>query len=202
MILNADKLSKIYIHARGDKINTYIGPINDTLIKYSIKHIAMFIAQIGVESMELQSMEENLNYSAQRLLQVFPSHFRGVDVNDYARDPEAIGNRIYANRMGNGSEDSGDGYKFRGRGAMQLTGRQNYELYSKYLNKDIDSTISFMTTPEGQIDSAGWFWATRNVEACGNDLVAATKKINGGLNGIDARKALFYKAYHLIDFPS
>src|SRR6266496_5173301 len=116
-----------------------IAQIPDTAREFGITtnlRLAHFLAQCALESTGFTATVENLNYSAQRLLQVFPKYFRGVNPNDYARNPEKIGNQVYANRMGNGDEASGDGFKFRGRGYIQLTGKNNYTSFSKFVGED------------------------------------------------------------------
>jgi len=157
--------------------------------------IAHFMAQIEHES-GLKPISENLNYSAERLLVIFPKYFiSNEDANRYARNPQKIANRVYANRMGNGSETSGDGYKFRGRGFIQITGKDNYTMLSK------DTRIDFLTNPDLLLDEANsmisalWFWNKNKLNelADKNDIVAITKRINGGTNGIEHRKELLKK---------
>jgi len=157
--------------------------------------IAHFMAQIEHES-GLKPISENLNYSAERLLVIFPKYFiSNEDANRYARNPKKIANRVYANRMGNGSETSEDGYKFRGRGFIQITGKDNYTMLSK------DTRIDFLTNPDlllqeaNSMISALWFWNKNKLNelADKNDIVGITKRINGGTNGIEHRKELLKK---------
>jgi len=157
--------------------------------------IAHFMAQIEHES-GLKPISENLNYSAERLLVIFPKYFiSNEDANRYARNPQKIANIVYANRMGNGSETSGDGYKFRGRGFIQITGKDNYTMLSK------DTRIDFLTNPDlllqeaNSMISALWFWNKNKLNelADKNDIVGITKRINGGTNGIEHRKDLLKK---------
>jgi len=157
--------------------------------------IAHFMAQIEHES-GLKPISENLNYSAERLLVIFPKYFiSNEDANRYARNPQKIANRVYANRMGNGSETSGDGYKFRGRGFIQITGKDNYTMLSK------DTRIDFLTNPDlllqeaNSMISALWFWNKNKLNelADKNDIVGITKRINGGNIGLQHRKELLKK---------
>jgi putative chitinase len=157
--------------------------------------IAHFMAQIEHES-GLKPIAENLNYSRLRLTQVFPKYFKDMATAlMYANKPEMIANRVYANRMGNGNERSGDGWKYRGRGFIQITGKNNYLLLSK------DTRIDFIENPDlllqeaNAMISALWFWQTNdlNRHADLDDILSITRKINGGLNGIEHRKELLTK---------
>ena len=145
---------------------------------------AHFLAQLLHESGGFEHVEENLNYSGPRLLQVFPSHFTPAEAMSFAHDRGRIANRIYANRMGNGDEASGDGYRFRGRGLIQLTGRDNYTACGH--EHDPDRLAIDIPT---MCSVALWFWQTRRcaVPALRDDLVGVTKLINGGLNGLTER---------------
>jgi len=158
------------------------------------------LAQIGHESAGLSVVEENLNYRADRLAVVFPKYFRDVNPNDYARNPERIANRVYANRMGNGPESSGDGWRYSGKGAIQLTGKANYSAFAAYIGMELDEVVEYLTTPEGAIDSAGWFWTTNNLNHWSDlqDIVTVTKKINGGTHGLEDRTRLFNLCLNLL----
>lgn len=164
-----------------------------TLLKtYGIttaKRKAMFFAQLDHES-NLEPKVENLNYSAERLLQVFPKYFTKNDVNDFARNPEKIANRVYSNRMGNGNQNSGDGYKFRGRGFIQLTGRNNYLLLSKDTGVDYVANPDLLLNEADAMVSACWFWQKNkiNESADWGDVEGVTRIINGGSNGLADRK--------------
>ena len=159
--------------------------------------IAGFISQVLHESGGLRLTEENLNYSAKGLLTVFKKYFPTEELaNQYARQPEKIANRVYANRMGNGAEASGDGFKYKGRGFIQLTGKDNYVKCGKDIGTDLIANPTFLTTPMGACVSAGWFWNDRNlnIDADRNDILTMTKKINGGTNGLEERKKFYEKA--------
>jgi len=163
------------------------------LEKYQINtslRFSHFIAQAGHECGGFTIFEENLNYKAESLSKVFPKYFKDVDPNAYARQPEKIANRVYGSRMGNGNEASGEGYKFRGRGAIQLTGKNNYAAFAKDNNITIDETIEYLKTEQGAIESAAWFWGKNGINALADkdDVVAVTKRINGGTIGLEDRK--------------
>ena len=155
--------------------------------------IAHFLGQIMHESGGLNTLQENLNYSADRLLVVFPKYFNKTNVSLYARNPQKIGNRVYANRMGNGSEGSGDGYRYRGRGVLQITGKAGYEAYQKsgFCNGDLMSHPEWLAQKPGAYKSAMWFWWKYgcNTLADKDDIAAVTRKINGGYNGLSQREA-------------
>lgn len=154
--------------------------------------IAHFLAQVMHESAHLSRVVENMNYSANGLRRVFPRHFRdSVIASDYARQPERIGARAYAGRMGNGDEASGDGYRYRGRGFIQLTGKSNYREFSAWVDDDV------VTEPDRVAErypahSAVFFWSTRRLNRFADldDLRTITRRVNGGLNGFDDRKRL------------
>jgi putative chitinase len=161
--------------------------------KYEINtplRLSHFLAQCAHESGGFRVTEENLNYKAEGLLKLFLKYFRNVDVNDYEHNPEKIANRIYANRMGNGDEASGDGYKFRGHGLIQLTGKTNYSSMAEELGVSTDDAALYLQTPEGAVESAGWFWknAKINSKADEDDVLAVTKKVNGGTIGLEERE--------------
>ena len=139
-----------------------------------------FLAQIAHESGGFNFVIENLNYSAKGLVGTFKKYFPTEEfAKQYERKPEKIANRVYANRMKNGDEASGDGFKFRGRGLIQLTGRDNYTKFAEALDLDIDSTIAYLETPNGAVASAGWFWDNNKLNSyCDkDDFIGLTKQI-------------------------
>ena len=163
--------------------------------KYDINsptRIAGFVAQCGHESQNFKTLEENLNYSADGLNKIFPKYFikAGRDAQAYHRQPEKIANIVYADRMGNGNTSSGEGYKFRGRGVIQLTGKDNYSRFAKHVGKSLDETIEYLKSKQGALESACWFWKTNGLNeiADSGDIVVMTKKINGGTIGLEDRK--------------
>lgn len=163
-----------------------------------VNEVAMFLAQTAHESAGYKTLTENLNYSSAGLLKVFPRYFKTkAEADAYARQPQRIANRVYANRMGNGNEASGDGWAFRGRGIIQITGKSNYTLCSNEAWED-DTLLrdpGILSTPEGSVISACWYWDHRNINppASRGDVVAVTKLINGGTNGLDDRRNKFNK---------
>lgn len=163
--------------------------------KYDIEtpnRIAGFCAQCGHESVNFTVLEENLNYKAETLEKLFSKYFSkaGRSATNFAKQPEKIANIIYASRMGNGDTASGDGYKFRGRGIIQLTGRDNYTNFGKSIGKSPEEVIVYLGTLEGALESACWYWNSRNLNAAcdANDIVKMTKLVNGGTIGLDDRK--------------
>jgi len=161
---------------------------------------AGFIAQCGHESGNLKYVKENLNYSAQGLMKTFPKYFNNFNAEQYGRNPEMIANRVYANRMGNGPEESGDGWAFRGRGLIQLTGRNNYKFCGEALGYDLQSDPTYLETPEGAARSAGWFWKKNGLNAVADnrDILKMTKIINGGTIGLEERKHHFEHALSVL----
>jgi putative chitinase len=160
----------------------------------TVERVAAFLAQCGHESADFTVLKENLNYSAEGLSKVFPKRFPTVAAaQPYNRNPEKIANKIYADRMGNGPEASGEGYKFRGRGAIQLTGKENYSKFAASLGMDLTAAVAYCETLEGAIESACWFWTTNKLNALADatDIVALTKRINGGTIGLEDRKHHF-----------
>jgi len=167
----------------------------DVLPTYQIdtpERIASFLAQCGHESGGFTVLQENLNYSAEGLNKIFHKYFPTLEsAQPYARKPEMIANRVYANRMGNGDEQSGEGYRYRGRGPIQLTGKDNYAACSDFLFQD-DTLLNdpdMLLDPEYALHSACWFWWKNdlNTFADSADLVTMTKRINGGTIGLDDR---------------
>lgn len=171
--------------------------LNTILPKYNITsntQIAMFLAQCGHESMDFNTLQENLNYSAEGLQKTFHTYFVTASISaQYERQPEKIANRVYAMRMGNGDERSGDGWAYHGRGAIQLTGHDNYAAFAKYSNRAISELSVYLTTIQGSVESAAWYWTINSLNGCANNVEQATKKINGGLNGLSDRQIRFDK---------
>lgn len=164
------------------------------------QRIAGFIAQCGHESAGFTVLEENLNYSEKGLMAIFPKYFRDRSPSAYERKPEAIANVVYANRMGNGSEKSGDGWKFRGRGVIQLTGHDNYNNFGKSVGKDVDQVIKYLGTKKGALHSACWYWDSRKINAAADagDVLKMTKLINGGTIGLEDREKHYHHALEVL----
>ena len=165
----------------------------DILPDYEIntnERIAAFLAQCAHESNNFKVIKENLNYKSESLLKVFPKYFKTDAIaEEYAHNQEMIANRVYANRMGNGDEKSGDGFKYCGRGLIQLTGHDNYQAFADSMEGDIDDLPEYLATFEGAVQSAAWFWETNNLNvlADAQDILALTKRINGGTIGLEDR---------------
>ena len=179
-------------------IRVDVNELEKYLIKFCDKYqintdnrINMFLAQLAHESGNFVFRTENLNYSDTGLRTVFGKYFTEATAKQYARKPEQIANIVYANRMGN--KEAGDGWKFRGRGYIQLTGKDNYTRFANSIGKSVDETIKYLETTEGCVESACWFWFVNNLNILADkcDMVACTKKINGGTNGLAHRTKMY-----------
>lgn len=181
-----------------------LAPLNFTLARYSIDstvRMCAFLAQVGVESNYLTVFEENLNYGAQGLLNTWPTHFTPALAATVQRQPEKIANIAYANRMGNGDPESGDGWKYRGRGLIQTTGKANYTVAGVRLGMDLVNDPDLLALPEGACYSAGDFWSAHNLNTLADigHFDQITSEINGGQNGAAQRNALWEKAKALFN---
>ena len=165
------------------------------------QRVAAFIAQCAHESGGFTAIKENLNYRAATLRKVFPKYFPNDDIaNAYAGKPEMIANRVYGGRMGNGDEHSGDGYRYCGRGLIQLTGHDNYQAFADSLEMAVTDVPEYLATFEGAAQSACWFWEKNNLNTFADtgDIVTITKRINGGTIGIDDRTARYHRALEIM----
>jgi putative chitinase len=156
----------------------------------SPQRIAAFIAQCSHESGGFTALKENLNYRAVTLRKIFPKYFPTDDLaNAFAGKPEMIANRVYASRMGNGDEASGDGFRYCGRGLIQLTGKSNYQSFADSLEMNVEDVPDYLSTFEGAAQSACWFWESNNLNrfADSGDIKGLTKAINGGYIGLEDR---------------
>jgi len=183
----------------------YIHQLEETLPKYGIAdsrlRLAHFFAQVLHESGCMRYDMENLNYSADGLLKTFPKYFKTrADAEAYARQPEKIANRVYASRMGNGSEASGDGWTYRGRGLIQLTGKSKYAAFAVWIGDPRVIDHPDLVATDYAVHSAVYFWDDNklNTLADADDIVRLTRKINGGENGLAHRKELLNKANGLL----
>lgn len=195
-MLDAEKAQKLHIGLE------WVPAINDTFAKFGIatpRQQAAFIGQCSHECGNFKVLQENLNYRAATLMKLWPKRFPTLEIaNAYAGNPKKIANMVYASRMGNRDESSGDGYRFRGRGCIQLTGHTNYFHCGKALGVDLVMEPDLVATPKYAALSAGWFWSTHNC----NDLAESgapydsanqptwanlTRKINGGTIGLADR---------------
>jgi putative chitinase len=165
------------------------------------KRIAAFMAQCGHESGGFVWLTENLNYSAAGLMKTFAKYFPDQGTaNAYARQPDKIANRVYANRMGNGDENSGDGARYKGRGLIQVTGKDNYFWFASSLGITPEEASEYMQSFEGAAQSACWYWETASLNklADAGDILTMTKRINGGTIGLEDRKKHYAHALHVL----
>ncbi len=206
-LVTAANLRQIFTTTPLSTLELFVDPINKYCTEHDINtrnRMASFLSQVGHESAGFTTLKENLNYSKDALLRVFPKYFKSEALAErYARNPSAIGSRVYANRMGNGPESSGDGFKHRGFGAIQLTGKQNQSRFAFWIKKTLDDAIEYLQTPEGAILGAIWFWETNNLNAIADKgeagVTELTRRINGGTNGLADRLTKFKKSYKLLD---
>lgn len=166
------------------------------------QRVAAFIAQCAHESGGFRVLKENLNYRAVTLRKVFPKYFPNDQIAaQYAGKQEMIANKVYANRMGNGDEDSGDGFRYCGRGLIQLTGKQNYQNFADSIETPVEDIPEYLATFEGAVQSACWFWENNNLNqwADSGDILTLTKRINGGTIGLEDRIKHYNHALHVLD---
>ena len=197
--MNLDKLKGVI----PDVVITQIDSVKDKFEINTALRLAHFLAQCGHESGNFKLTQENLNYSGKGLLATFPKYFNTETAILYERKPEKIANVVYANRMGNGDKTSGDGYKFRGRGYIQLTGHDNYAAFGKAIGEDILASPDLIAT-KYPLASAAWFWNKNKINAIADggatsEVVAkVTRKVNGGVIGLDDRIKHFYQFHNLL----
>lgn len=209
--ISIDGLRKVCPTTNVQTLELYIKHINEFLATLTKEQAAFYIAHVAHESQHFKRMEENLMYSAPRLVEVFHSKFKTpADAAPYDRKPVMIASRVYADRYGNGNEASQDGYNFRGRGAIMVTFKDNYKALSKWLFKDerllTDAAARDLLckNPEYAIKVANWYWTTRNLSAlCAGEpshaMLVTTKIINGGTNGYDDRLSLWKIANTVVE---
>lgn len=158
--------------------------------------IAMFLAICGHETGDFTVFTENLNYGAKGLRDTWPTRFNIATAAIYARKPEKIANKVYANRMGNGNEASGDGWKYRGKGLIQITGKENYTSFARAIAMPLDKVLTYIETKEGALKSALWFWSDHSLNPLSDhqNVLSVTKIVNGGTIGLSDRQIRFFKA--------
>ena len=194
--MNAQQLQALGIDSKWE------GPLNAAFAKYEINtplRQAAFIGQCAHESNNFKTLEENLNYRPETLMKVWPSRFPDLQTADkYAHNPQLLANKVYAGRLGNNQEN--DGWAFHGRGLVQLTGRENYERCGKAIGADLIGQPNLLAEPNYAALSAGWFWNKAGLNALADikDYEIMTKRINGGLIGLDDRKAKIAKALSIL----
>ena len=205
MELTLDQLKQLL--PRNPYVDHWHNALSKLLPDYEIntsRRIAAFIAQCSHESAGFTALKENLNYRWQTLRKLFPKYFPTDELaQQYASLPnkqEAIANRIYGGRMGNGPEETGDGYRYCGRGLIQLTGKQNYTWFAASLGITVEEASEYLSTFEGAAQSACWFWETNKLNqwADAGDMVTLTKRINGGTIGLDDRIKHYEHALHVL----
>lgn len=201
MKVTLDLLKALCPKTKESVLALYVDALHDVAEYYDMydnpRRVAGFLAQVAHESGGFNFVKENLNYSAKGLMGTFKKYFPDESTaKAYERQPEKIANRVYANRMSNGDEASGDGYRFCGRGLIQLTGRANYTKFANDLGISLEETVAYLETPAGAVSSAGWFWDNNNLnQYCdSDDFVTLTKRINGGTIGLEDRQ----HHYHLV----
>jgi putative chitinase len=188
MTVNAEQLKKLHIGAQ------WVDPLNETFARFDIStpfRQAAFIGQAGHESGNFTRLSEGLSYSAERLMVIWPKRFPNMEIaQKYARNPKALANNVYANRMGNRDEASGDGFRFAGAGLFQLTGHSNFYHAGQALGEDFVMQPELVKTPRFAALTAGWFWDTHklNQYADSRDYKMMTKKINGAYIGLADRE--------------
>ena len=192
---------------KGHIPDAVLAQIPDVMDKFQINtplRLCHFLAQCGHESINFKAVSENLNYGAKGLLSIFKKYFpTEVKAKEYERKPEKIANLVYGNRMGNGPEASGDGFKYRGRGYIQLTGKVNYAAFDKVVPEDIVANPDLVATKYPLL-SAAWFWNSRALNTLADkgatdaEVTAITKKVNGGTIGLPDRIKHFKEFYALL----
>jgi putative chitinase len=193
-MITAEQLSQLGISS------VWVDPLNETFQRFGLdttEEQACFLGQFSYESNHFKDLSENLNYRAETLMKLWPRRFPSIELaNSYAHQPEKIANFIYANRMGNRDEASGDGWRFRGSGLCQLTGHDNFYHAGKALGVDLVANPDLARTPKYAAATAGWYWQTHNCDKYANakDYNGLTKVINGGLFGADQRIVVMKQA--------
>lgn len=203
-MISKEQLNQIMPKASGENLEKYCQPLNEAMAKFqinTIKRIAAFIAQLAHESGSLKYSIEGLNYSTSGLVTTWPRIFPTVEIaQKYSHNPQAIANKAYANRMGNGDEASGEGWKYRGRGPIQITGKDNYTECGQGIGADLVNHPELLEGPVCGAMSAAWFWNNRNLNqfADEDEFVKITKRINGGINGLTDREAFWARAKEVL----
>lgn len=199
-LFSQSNLRRIFPSTPIGTLAAWVDPLNTACEHFEITTVARaaaFIAQVGHESGGLTTIRENLNYSQNGLRTTFGKYFPSDEMaGKYARQPQLIASRVYANRMGNGDERSQDGWIFRGRGLIQITGKFNYTAFAKSMKLDLLKATAYMETNEGAAMSAAWFWHTNSLNTLADQtrFTDITKRINGGTNGLADRKEIWLRA--------
>lgn len=202
MIIEKRLLSALGVSAV--RVDRFLPDLNNTLPEHQIDtplRVAHFLSQVVHESGRFKHVEENMNYSKERLLAVFSKYFTPEEAYAYGGHPEKIGSRVYGSRMGNGNEATGDGYHYRGRGLIQLTGKNNYRNFSRWVGEDVVAQ-PHLVAERYAVHSAVFYWDSRRINsiADADDIRAVTKTVNGGLNGLQDRLELLDRAKVFLRF--
>lgn len=202
-MISKEQLAQIMPKATAENLERYCQPLNDAMAKFEINtptRIAAFVAQLAHESDSFAATVENLNYSAMGLLKTWPRLYDPALATKYAHKAEAIANRSYGGRMGNGDEASGDGWLFRGRGLIGITGRTNYELCGRGIGADLVNHPELLEGPVYAAMSAAWFWQWRGLSpfADRGAFITITRRINGGTIGLESRIEFWNRAKSVI----
>lgn len=167
----------------------------------SVKRVAAFLSQCAHESADFKVLKENLNYRKEGLCKVFPKYFKTeAQAIAYANQPAKIASRVYADRMGNGSEASGDGWNYCGRGLIQITGKSNYTKFAESVGMSLSDAVTYMGTTAGALESACWYWSNNKINQLADtgNTAAVTKVINGGNNGLPEREKKYQLALTIL----
>lgn len=197
-------LQAVAPHLTSDDRAAWISALAEPLLTADIttpRRVAAFLGECSAESGGLLELEENLNYSAARLCEVWPNRFRSAEAAEAcAMSPEVLANRVYADRMGNGDEASGDGWRFHGRGLIQITGRTTYAQFAQATNMTLDQAVDQAVTQAGAASSAAWFWTAHELNTLADtwSIDLLTRKINGGTDGAAERSRLCEAALQAI----
>ncbi|MGE1315995.1 glycoside hydrolase family 19 protein [Pseudomonas aeruginosa] len=208
MLITEQQLLQILPNA-GHRAGFFVPALNVAMERFGITspiRVAALLAQVGHESAHLTRLVENLNYSAQGLAATWPSRYRGADGKpnalalNLARHPQAIANNTYASRNGNGDEASGDGWRYRGRGLLQITGRANYRTAGAGLGLPLEAEPELLEQPEHAARSSAWWWSTHGLNELADrgEFAAITRRINGGTNGQAERLELWERAKRVL----
>jgi putative chitinase len=202
MSITQQQLLQILPNA-GPVAGVFVSALNDAMARFKIDtrlRVAAFLAQVGHESGQLRTVVENLNYSAEGLIRTWPKRFNELTATAAARKPEQIANIVYASRLGNGPAVTGDGWRYRGRGLIQVTGWVNYQACGSALSLDLLTKPESLEQPVYAALSAAWFWSSNGLSelADAGRFEAITRKVNGGLNGQADRLAIYKRALDVL----
>ncbi|MBI1179946.1 MAG: glycoside hydrolase family 19 protein [Alphaproteobacteria bacterium] len=207
-MLSIDIVRALYPRAPREHVDAFAAQNGGLFAQYGISdkplRLQHFLAQIGHESGGLTIMEENMNYRAERLREVWPSRFTDMALaNRCAGNPELLANTVYCDRMGNGNSASGDGWRYRGRGYIQITGRDGYRNVGAQAGLDLEGNPDLAFAPDRALAVACGFWRWKDLNTVSDtgDFVAVTRRINGGINGLADRKAWFDKVRRVLGAP-